>query len=162
MKFLLLLLLVSISLSQIESSTIILVRHAEKALDGSKNPPLTNVGRMRANRLKDILVDAELTTIFSTNYSRTINTVKPLADTLGIEILNYNPRTANEIISYLEKNKNQKVLISGHSNTLKTTIEQLGGPSIGDILDNEYNNLFILTKIKIDGKLSVNLTRLRY
>lgn len=162
MKFIVLLFLVSLSVSQSESSTIILVRHAEKAQDGSKNPPLTSIGKERANRLKDILVDANLTTIFSTNYSRTINTVKPLADTLEIEILNYNPSTAKEIISYLEKNKNQKVLISGHSNTLKTTIEQLGGPSIDEILDDEYNNIFILTRTKVDGKISTDLMRLRY
>ena len=43
--------------------------------------------------------------IYSTNYKRTMDTGKPLADQLGLEVQTYNPRDASFISKLVEEKK---------------------------------------------------------
>ena len=82
----------SAGFAQMKSKTIFLVRHGEKADDGTSNPSLDEKGVMRAETLAKMLSAAEVTHIYSTNYKRTLETGQPLAQALGIEITTYDPR----------------------------------------------------------------------
>lgn len=97
------------------STTIILVRHAEKA--EGKDPGLTAQGKERAKRLKELLINAGITAIYSTDYNRTKETAKPLAQVLELDIQLYQPFDENGIENILANNKGGTILISGHSNT---------------------------------------------
>ena len=68
-----------------DTSTIIVVRHAEKQTV-SEDPGLTLAGEERAHRLRDLAIDAGVTAVFATQYRRTQATVRPLADALSLEI----------------------------------------------------------------------------
>ena len=73
--FVILILFVStLSFAQ-ETTTFILVRHAEKASDGTSDPSLTEEGMARANNILSMFQQSEITAIYSTNYKRTKMTV---------------------------------------------------------------------------------------
>ncbi len=59
-------------------TTVYLLRHAEKAQDGGKDPALNDLGKERALRLMNLLAEIDFKTIYATDYLRTKNTVKPL------------------------------------------------------------------------------------
>ena len=57
-----------------EMTTFILVRHAEKVADGTSDPALTEEGIARANKIRSMFYDVDITAIYSTNYRRTKRT----------------------------------------------------------------------------------------
>ena len=61
-----------------DNFTLYLVRHAEKQAD-SKNPPLTQCGEERAKQLASLLSKAQIKSVYSTNYQRTMSTATPLS-----------------------------------------------------------------------------------
>jgi broad specificity phosphatase PhoE len=128
------------------------VRHAEKAAPtGDEEPagdvPLTAEGERRAQALATLLSDQNVEAVFSTSWKRTRQTACPLAEQLGLEIETYSDvedvaeRVASEF-------KNKTVLIVGHSNTVPSIIEALGGEVPRDfaagIPAEQYDNLFLV------------------
>ena len=61
------------------STTVFLVRHAEKAKDDPRDPTLSDAGRRRAEALDALLVRVDVTHLFATEYKRTQQTLEPLA-----------------------------------------------------------------------------------
>ncbi len=74
-----LLLVVSFEKPSDECSKIYLIRHAEKVRTdkSDRDPDLNNKGFIRAENWKDYFFDKDISKIYSTNYKRTIRTVKP-------------------------------------------------------------------------------------
>jgi len=66
-------------------SVIFIVRHAEKADNTSKDPDLSEAGRTRAQALAGMLKDADITSIYVTDFKRTQQTAMPLAKLLGAQ-----------------------------------------------------------------------------
>ncbi len=141
-----------------ENTTIIIVRHAEKASQPFGNPPLTVSGEKRAETLARMLVDSRVSGIYSTNFIRTRETVNNTADMLDIEIQLYN--SSKELADLIKTQHSGKVvLVAGHSNTVPEIITALGIKAPPPKIDDEFDNLFIVT-ICSDGKAS--LTHLKY
>jgi hypothetical protein len=67
------------SFSQVSATTIFLVRHCEKALESTNNPNLSEQGAKRAAHLAEILKNAGIEAIYSTDTKRTMQTGEPLA-----------------------------------------------------------------------------------
>src|SRR6266545_7010650 len=68
-------------------TTIILVRHAEKIIDPNNNDvDLSEAGQQRAQEIARMFGDAGINAIYATQYKRTQETVKPLADKLGLRV----------------------------------------------------------------------------
>lgn len=132
-------------------TTFILVRHAEKAKDGSKNPSLTEKGNQRAERLKKMLQSVEVTTIYTTDYNRTRQTVAPIAKSLNLEAQIYSPHQ-KEILDQLKKeHAGEVILMAGHSNTVPGMVNYLiGEEKYQDLDESDYDNLFIVTLVN-DG-----------
>jgi len=123
--------------------SIFLFRHAEKQQNAGRNPHLTEQGNNRANNIAQQLKDKNISAIYSTDYFRTMETVKPLSNLLGIAITNYDPRDLlnfAKTISKLEGN----IVVVGHSNTTPALINLLGGNKNIVIEDSEYSDLFQL------------------
>ncbi len=137
-----------------ETTVIYLVRHAEKAKEGGRDPLLTKEGMERAERLKDILFNANIDEIYSTDYKRTQLTAAPLATAIGTSIQSYNPRELKAFADQLKaKSKGKRILVSGHSNTTPTLTNALLGEEKFPMLDEtQYDHLFVVT-IAQDGKL---------
>ena len=62
-----------------DTVVVFVVRHTEKAKDGSKDPDLTEAGRRRAEELASLLGQSGLTHLYSSEFRRTRETVGPLA-----------------------------------------------------------------------------------
>src|SRR5207253_526310 len=111
-------------------TTIILIRHAEKIIDPN-NPDvdLSPAGQARAQELARIFGDAGISAIYATQYKRTQETVKPLADRLGLPVNVVNSKnTADLLIQIRSQHSGQTVFIAGHNNTVPEIIAALGGP----------------------------------
>jgi len=73
------------------SHTLYLIRHAEKQADGSRDPMLSKTGSHRAEQLADWFKNKNIEDIWSSDYHRTRDTVKPLVTMLGLELSIYRP-----------------------------------------------------------------------
>jgi broad specificity phosphatase PhoE len=140
-------------------ATYILVRHAEKADDGTKDPPLNDTGRARADRLARLLHSANVGAIYSTDYQRTRQTAMPLATKMKLDITSYEPMSLEALEKIRQETGGKTVLIVGHSNTIPVIANQLlGTERFEQLAENEYDKLFIITRI---GELA-EITLLNY
>jgi broad specificity phosphatase PhoE len=146
-------------------TVVILVRHAEKDT-GSVDPPLTQRGLDRSLALARLLGDVDISAIYATQFIRTQQTVKQLSSLHGLEpeLVNVdlsNPRifASNLAKAILKDHPGQTVLVSSHSNIIPFMIEALGAGQKPPIGDNEFDNVFILTRYPTG---TANLMRLRY
>lgn len=141
-------------------TTFIIVRHAEKILDDSKDPDLTGAGYARAERLAKLISNAELDAVYSTPFVRTEKTVAPTANHHQLTIANYDPADYTTFLSdLLDQYQGQTVLISGHSNTVPTMVNLLCSTELGDFEENEYGNIMVVTASQLG---SGELLRLHY
>lgn len=159
--FVILLLLVSTLSWAQETTTFILVRHAEKASDGTSDPALTKAGAARANNILSLFQKTEITAIYSSNYKRTKMTVAPLAEAKKIAITIYDPKDLKEFsLILLNDNSGGTVVISGHSNTTPTLANLLlGEEKFKQFDDDDYGNLLIIV---VDRDNNAKLLHLRF
>ncbi len=125
------------------SKFIYLVRHAEKADDGTKDPPLTEEGKMRAQQLVSLLKDKNIQKVYSTDYKRTRETADPLAKELNLEVLIYDPRDSLFHEKLINESKEINMLIVGHSNSTPTlTNKIIGKEKFKNLDESVYNQIF--------------------
>ena len=148
------------------TTTMIFVRHAEKALVPVGNPGLSPAGQRRAAELARQLVDADVVAgidaIYSTPFRRTMETAQPVAEALGLEINTYSPDDDDETVvdSMVAAHKGRIILVVGHSNTLPELIAALGASkNVPPISEDEYDNIYLIS-IPWFGKTKT--IRLRY
>jgi phosphohistidine phosphatase SixA len=150
--------------------TVIAIRHAEKAHDGTRDPALTEEGQERAEVLARLLGHAEVTHVFSTRYRRTEATVAPLAKRLKLEVLRYDPTAMEELVERLRGLPGGSVaLVSGHSNTTPGLVLALGGaiPELGSVRgapaldESEYDRMFLVT-LPVLAEGAASCVELRY
>jgi 2,3-bisphosphoglycerate-dependent phosphoglycerate mutase len=129
-------------------TTFILVRHAEKVSDGSKDPELTEAGKARALALTKFFKEVKIDAIYSTGFKRTQNTVTPLAMSKNLPISSYEAMKGDEIDQMLKKFPGGTIVISGHSNTTPWVANYLlGKEEFKDFDDNDYDNMLIVDVI---------------
>src|SRR5262249_37862625 len=136
--------------------TIILVRHAEKVIDPS-NPDveLSPAGQARAQEIVRVFADAGINAIYATQYKRTQQTVKPLADKLGLPVTVVNSKSTADLLTQIKsQHSGQTIFIAGHNNTVREIITALGGSQYPTIPETEYDNLFVVTVYRT-GKAKV-------
>lgn len=131
-------------------TTYYLIRHAEKDRSDSTNtnPALTEKGLERAKHWAHYFDSIPLNKIYSTDYQRTQQTARYVAEKQKITVESYSPNT---IITEDFKNnsKGQKVLIVGHSNTTPMLVNQLiGNGKFEDIPDDDNSLLYVVTLAK--------------
>ena len=128
------------------TTTIILVRHAEKDTIGGEDPELSVAGQARAQKLQGTLKEHLPDNFYSTPYKRTRQTLQPWADKSGKEIVIYNPQNMEAFAQVLLKMKGKTVVVAGHSNTVPTLVNLLSGAAKYQSLnDSVYNKIFIVT-----------------
>lgn len=133
-------------------TTIYLVRHAEKA-DTSRDPDLSEAGKLRALRLADLLKDEKIQKIYSTNYKRTLQTAEPLSELTGQPVLFYSADTLPALVEQL-KQSHQNTLVVGHSNTTISVLDAFGLKFSGKkIEDGDYSNLFKISSYPQSSKI---------
>jgi len=152
-------------------TTIYLVRHAEKQTAPPSDPPLTEAGRARAANLAGLLKPFGIKTILTSQFVRTKETARPLAEAVGatpiiVDMISDRSapggiaeRSIKELAERILKHRGEAILVVGHSNTLPLIIQGLGGGPVPEIPETEFDNLFVLT---ISEKGGVALERRKY
>jgi broad specificity phosphatase PhoE len=143
---------------------VIVVRHAERAdggpvasaMTGVQDPPLSAAGTARAARLATMFADAGVKAVFSSEYRRTQDTAKPLADKLGLQVQTIPAKDLPGLVARLKSQHAQDVVVVvGHSNTVPAIVKQFGGGEI-TVPEDDYTSLFIV--VPATG----TVTRIRY
>ncbi len=134
------LLLFSVSCQAVDNYSVYLVRHAEK-LTETKNPSLTDCGKTRAKQLANILSKAEITSLYSTSYQRTMQTAAPIAKQQQLTIKNYNPRHLEQFALQL-KTKQENALVVGHSNTTPLLTALLAEQAVAPLTEYDFDFLY--------------------
>lgn len=132
------------------ATTVVLVRHAEKATDDPRDPSLSAAGQKRAEALAAVLEAADVKAAYATQFKRTRATAEPLAKRLGLSVVErpvtgaaaaYARDLAREVLA---KQAGKTVLIVGHSNTVPDLVKAFSGAAVAPITDEEYDHLFIV------------------
>lgn len=128
------------------ATLVYLVRHAEKAKDGTSNPPLTVTGHKRAKALARMLRAVPLDAVYATQYKRTQQTVAPTAKAKGLALKIIKAHKEHKLLRALKgPYKGKSVLIAGHSNTIPKMIKALGGPQTIKLKERtDYDDVFVL------------------
>jgi broad specificity phosphatase PhoE len=128
----------------IASPTLYLVRHAERAATSGRVPTdtgLSREGEARAQALANLLKDAGITAIYTSEYRRTQETAAPLAKSLGIRPEVIPADDQRSLVAKL-RGSTGNVLVVGHSNTLPALLNALGINARITIGEGDYDNLF--------------------
>lgn len=142
-------------------TTIILVRHAEK-VDDSSDPDLSEAGYNRAEKLAEMFDRVQFNAIYSTNFNRTRETVKPIAESNGLSIQSYEPQNPpSQVEKWMEAHKDETILVSGHSNSTPAFANAILQQDHfeGNFEESDYGNILIIT---ITGEEERKLLHLRY
>ncbi len=138
-----------------QPSSVILVRHAEKAAVAGDDPPLSELGTARATDLALALRASMPSAIIVSSRQRTALTAADVAKASGIAptVVSLDGGAAAHIAAVAKavQQASGVVLIVGHSNTIPAVIKALGGPGLPDICDATYSHLFVMTPAR-DGK----------
>lgn len=139
------------------ATTVILIRHAER----DNFFTITAAGRERAKALINAVHDMDITAICSPDLDRNLDTVKPLADHLKIDIIltpRFSELTIDKVVTdLLTKHLGETVLLVGNgSGNLRALHQRLGGIGDGPY---QYGDIFIYT---IPDHGSVTVTKSRF
>lgn len=127
--------------------TVLLVRHAEKGQ--GRDPDLTGEGKRRSLALVEKARAAGVAAAFHTQFRRTAQTVEPVANHLGVPMIqiDYTPGQEAEHADALlkkirERFPGQCVIVAGHTTTIPAIMRKLGVESPREVPETEYGTLF--------------------
>lgn len=151
-------------LNEVSTTTIVIVRHAEKALGTIEDPPLSPEGERRSERLALMFGEAadvgHLDAVYVTNTRRAQQTAAPLAMRLHlVPVVMPISDVGGMAAHVLRDHRGGAVLIIGHSNTMPELIRELGGKEIEPIADSDYTNIYVLS---VPHFGNASLVRLKY
>ena len=162
MHFFFLSTVVTTLLTSCSTTTIYIVRHGEK-VNESDTTNLNPDGKQRAIALADTLAKKGIDSIFTTPYRRTRQTAEPLAQRIGVNLIDYPARPNDVIVSRVSQIRNKTVLVVGHSNTILDIAKGLGTqPTMTKIESGDFDNLI---RVRIHRGLfgkSVTLSQTTY
>lgn len=134
-------------------TTVVIVRHAERASDTDRDPVLSEAGSERARALAEAMRLAPPGVIIVTQYRRTALTAQPVAyeNALAPITVVTEPDIAahaRKVAAAVRKQGAGKVvLVVGHSDSVGEIIRALGGPAIQPLCTGSYDDLFVLTML---------------
>lgn len=151
MKRQLALLLFFVAAAAHAQTTIILVRHAERASQ-AMDSPLNEAGHARAKELARVLADVDVSAIYASQFIRTQQTIAPLAEERNLHpvIIQTSDTYAHDLIADINAHhKNQTVVVASHSDRIPSILHELGVANPPEIKMTEYDDLFVFTAPKL-------------
>jgi broad specificity phosphatase PhoE len=136
-------------LSAASTTTVFVIRHAEKALTPPDDPPLSPTGEARAVALAEQLGRAPkglgIDCIYVSEFRRTQETLRPLANRLGIPMIVV-PAADSALVAKraLREYRGGRILIVGHSNTVPAIVEELSGDRVPEMDESEYGIVYVV------------------
>jgi len=130
------------------TTTIILTRHADRDPLATE---LNDKGRQRAQALVEAVAEMNITAIYSPDLKRNLNTARPLAEHLGIEVQVIGSSKHEVTKTILTKHPGEVVIWIGNGGNLTEIYAFLGGEGAPPTV---YGDLYIMT-IKDSGRPEV-------
>jgi broad specificity phosphatase PhoE len=128
---------------------VILVRHAEKvaasAMMQSPDMELSEEGRARAERFRDLVWKYRPGAVYSTPFKRTRQTAEPIARLRGLEIETYDPAKQAELVEKILTGKRKRIVVVGHSNTIPELANLLARKELfRNLAEAEYGVYYVI------------------
>lgn len=128
-------------------TTVILVRHAEKSVPLGDHP-LSGAGKARARELARVLQHTKIAAIYTTQFLRTRQTAQPLANELKVTV-HHITATETYVSDMLDlirtDHTGETVLVVSHRNTVPALIEALGVSPAEEIIEEQYDHIYVVT-----------------
>ena len=129
--------------------TVIVTRHAEKSGDAD-DAELSEAGRARAVRLRDLLVASGATRLYATQVIRTQRTLEPLAEALHRPVEVRPARAVDALARELSAlDPGTVAVVAHHSNGVPALVRalgaELGGLVDGMIAHDSFDRVVVLT-----------------
>ena len=134
-----------------QPTTIILLRHAEKAPEPAADPPLSVAGQERARRLAALLADeagaGRVVAIYASDTRRARETAAPLAARLSLDVSVRPGREARALArEILKSHAGQTAVVIGHSNTVPQLLAELTDGGVRASLgEGDFGSIFVVT-----------------
>jgi len=123
-------------------TTVYVVRHAEKA-GTDHDTPLSPAGFARAEALAVTLADAGVDMVFATSLQRTQQTVRPLAERIGVPVRIVEPLAIDSLLGLIRtEGKGHVILVAGHNNTVPRIAQGLTGQAVDGIPEHVFDRLY--------------------
>jgi broad specificity phosphatase PhoE len=136
-----------------ETITILVVRHAEKAVNQGDDPHLSEAGLARAQALARVAENAHAGAVYVSQFQRTKETAAPLLAKHSDVKLNTLPVNLSKTADYpqvlaktiLSHERGNVVLVVSHSNLVPGIVEALTRIKVPPMGDDEFSRLYIVT-----------------
>ncbi|MCU0758692.1 MAG: histidine phosphatase family protein [Steroidobacteraceae bacterium] len=132
-------------------STVIVLRHAEKASFPADDPPLAAEGRARAERLAAMLggpSDAgPVRHVYSSEARRARDTAAPLAARLGVEVETVAGGDVDALVRAVRRDaRGETSVVVGHGDTVPQIVAELADGRLQVTLDEgDHGSMFVVT-----------------
>ena len=137
-------------------TTIYVVRHAEKQ-NSDHDTPLSAAGQERAHALAEWLKDAGVQRIYATKRQRTQQTVRPLSERLGLDLVIVEPSGVDSLVQLIRSREQGKVvLVAGHNNTVPLIVQGLSGRTVDPIPETVFDRLYRI-QVPVEGEATVEV-----
>lgn len=139
-----------------QNTTYYFLRHAEKDTSNpqEKDPHLTDEGIRRANYMATYFADKDLDLFYSTDYSRTIQTLIPIVHKFKGTIQSYDAQKETLFTeAFWKKTYGKNVIVVGHSNTNPKFVNEIISEEKYQDLDESNYDVFF--KVEVEKDLSV-------
>jgi broad specificity phosphatase PhoE len=142
-----------------ETTSVIVLRHAEKALSVDEDPVLSEAGQRRALQLATMLCSQKIDAIYVSDTRRSQLTAAPLAARLGVPVTLRSGKDVDGLLADIgERYVGGRVVVVGHSNTVPVIIDKLTrGTTVVSVADEEYDALFVVTVTRFGPPAVVTL-----
>lgn len=132
--------------SSLDTTTVVLVRHAEKQQESGNDPALTGEGVSRARVLASVLGDTGIDALFASQYRRTQATLAPLSELAGVPVEIIDAGQPEQLVErVLSEHRGQIVVIAGHSNTIPDLVMRLSGIETPAIDESDYSGIYVVS-----------------
>ena len=138
--------------------TIVLLRHAEKDASPNAdkvNPELSAEGRLRAQKLVEVVNKYKPDAIYSSDFIRTRATAAPLAEKRKLKVEIYDHRNLKPLADQILSGKIKSLVVVGHNTTTPALVNMLiGAEKYKALAESEYDKIWVV-KVKMEkGKPS--------
>ena len=136
-------------------STIFVTRHADRG-PSEPDPSLTAKGFCQAAALAELLADAKIAHIYTTDLVRTQQTAAPTAKLAGVVPVVIAQEDFDGLIKNIRATlePGKSTLVVGHRGTVPRIVKALTGQDIAPLDSGEYTRLIAVTLFP-DGRSSV-------
>lgn len=139
-------------------STVLIVRHADR--EGTLDE-LSAAGRVRAQALVHVAERAGVRAIIRSDAVRAEQTAQFLATALGLTPTALPGNDIDAFAREIRRYAGDTVLVIGHSNTVTPIIAALGGPTLPQIGDEEFDNFYVVQLCRC-SRGGARVTHLQY